>query len=283
MRVRDESKKRSAVLLCSVTLRHISIASLCSNFFLRHKIKIACKDKGMRIDSMILIIMLMMPSIAHCMSNQEIFLRGNKEYQAGSYKDALEWYEQIEHKGDAVWHNMGNCCYHLNRFVDARLYWERARKHASYQDYTALQTQLGILDAQLGEESQSQPSGCVMWIRSHTASYSLIMIQLITLLVWFALCIGALKGMHKLPLFILFVISLFGIWLSVDMQHQRSGNYAVTTEEITLYVGPNSSYDQQGVIKQAQTVTITDKREGWYKIVHKGLAGWVQAAKLVNV
>jgi uncharacterized protein YraI len=64
---------------------------------------------------------------------------------------------------------------------------------------------------------------------------------------------------------------------------RRSGSYAVSTEEIPLFVGPNNSYHQQGVIKQAHTVTITDEREGWYKIAYKGLAGWVQADKLIKV
>jgi tetratricopeptide (TPR) repeat protein len=235
------------------------------------------------INRLAMIFLLMSTSCAHAMSNQEIFLRGNKEYQSGAYQDALEWYEQIAHKGDAVWHNMGNCCYHLNRFVDARVYWERARKHASYDDYCTLQTQLAALDAQLEDEELVQPAAWILWIRSHTASYSLIMIQIITLIFWFVFCIAAIKRMHWLPLLILLAISVFGIWLSMDMQRQRSGNYAVTAEEIPLYVGPNSSYDQQGVIKQAHTVSITDKRDGWYKIAYKGLAGWVQADKLVSV
>ena len=229
------------------------------------------------------LILIMSFSLAHSMSNQEIFLRGNKEYQAGAYEDALQWYDQITHKGDAVWHNMGNCYYHLNRFVDARISWERARKHASYNDYCTLQTQLGVLDVQLGDEVQQEQAGWIAWIRSHSASYSLIMIQITTLIFWFIFCIAAAKRMHWFPLLILLAISTFGIWLSIDMQRQRSGNYAVTSQEIPLYVGPNSSYDQQGVIKQAHTVIITDKREGWYKIAYKGLAGWVQADKLVSV
>ena len=230
-----------------------------------------------------LLILLLNSSLMHGMSNQEIFLRGNKEYQAGAYEDALQWYEQIAHKGDAVWHNMGNCCYHLNKFVDARLYWERARKHASCDDYCALQTHLAILDAQLGDEAPQETAYWIIWIRSHTASYSLIMIQIITIIFWFLFCIAALKRMHWIPLLILLAISIFGIWLSIDMQRQRSGNYAVTAEEIPLYVGPNNSYEQQGVIQQARTIMITDRREGWYKIAYKGLAGWVQADKLVNV
>lgn len=222
-------------------------------------------------------------SIVHAMSNQEIFLRGNKEYQAGAYQDALEWYEQIGHKGNGVWHNMGNCCYHLNKFVEARVYWERARKYASCDDYCALQTHLAILDAQLGDEKPDETSTLIFWIRSHTASWSLIIIQIITLLLWLLFCTAAMRRWHWIALILLLAISIFGIWLSVDMQRQRSGIYAVTIEEMPIYVGPNSSYDKQGIIKQAHTVTITDKRQGWYKIAYKGLAGWAQADKLVSV
>jgi len=218
----------------------------------------------------------------HGMSNQEIFLRGNKAYQTGAYEDALQWYEQITTKGDAVWHNMGNCCYHLNRFVDARVYWERAQKRAAHTDYCTLQTQLAVLDAQLGDTEQT-PQTWIFWIRSHTASYSLLMIQLLTLAVWFFLCMAVIKRMHWITLLVLLALSVFGIWLSIDMQRQRSGNYAVTMVETPLYVGPNNSYHQQGVITQAQTVMITDAREGWYKIAYKGLAGWVQADTLINV
>lgn len=230
----------------------------------------------------IIFFLLMNAAFMHSMSNQEIFLRGNKAYQTGAYDDALQWYEQITKKGDAVWHNMGNCCYHLNRFVDARVYWQRAQQHAAYADYCTLQTQLAVLDAQLGDEVQA-PASWLFWIRSHTASYSLLMIQLITLALWFLVCIAIIKRMHWFMILILLSLSICGIWLSIDMQRQRTGNYAVTMQEVPFYVGPNNSYHQQGIIKQAHTVTITDKREGWYKIAYKGLAGWVQADKLINV
>jgi len=216
-------------------------------------------------------------------TNQEIFLRGNKAYQEGAYEDALQWYEQIAKKGDAIWHNMGNCCYHLNRFVDARVYWERAQQHAFYDDYCALQTQLAVLDVQLGDQEPQATPSWLYWIRSHTASYSLLMVQLLTLAIWFLFCIALKKRAHWGILIPLCVLSLFGIWLSIDMHNRRSGNYAVSIEEASLYVGPNSSYHQQGIIPQAHTVTITGSREGWYKIAYKGLAGWVQADKLVTV
>jgi tetratricopeptide (TPR) repeat protein len=216
-------------------------------------------------------------------SNQEFFLRGNKAYQAGKYEDALACYEQIPKKGDAVWHNMGNCCYHLNRFVDARLYWQRAQRSAGHDDYCALETQLGVLDVQTGDEEETHQNGWLFWLRSHAASYSLLMIQLVTLAIWFFLCVAIKKHMHWSILLLLSILSIFFIWLSIDTQMRRSGSYAVSTEEIPLFVGPNNSYHQQGVIKQAHTVTITDEREGWYKIAYKGLAGWVQADKLIKV
>jgi tetratricopeptide (TPR) repeat protein len=229
-----------------------------------------------------MILVLMSSSIAGA-SNQEIFLRGNKAYQEGDYNDALDWYEQIEEKGNAVWHNMGNCCYHLQRSVDACVYWQRAQQHAACDDYCALNTQIALLDVEVVPEKTSVLQAWILWLRSHTASYSLMILQLITLIFWFAVCIALRREMHWSIAVILLIISIFLIWMSIDLQLQRNRSYAVTNEEICVFVGPNSSYHQQGIIKQAQPVIITGEREGWYKIAYKGLAGWVQADKLVKV
>jgi hypothetical protein len=216
-------------------------------------------------------------------SNQEIFLRGNKAYQEGAYKDALDWYEQIEQKGDAVWHNMGNCCYHLQRPVDACVYWQRAQQHAACDDYCALNTQIALLDGDVAQEKPNGIQSCREWLRSHTASCSLLALQLITLLLWFLICIALRREIHWSINVCLLLVSMFMIWLSIDVQLQRNRSCAVTNEEIPVFIGPNSSYHQQGSIKQAQAVIITGEREGWYKIAYKGLAGWVQADKLVKV
>lgn len=220
---------------------------------------------------------------SYAASNQEIFLRGNKAYQEGAYQEALEYYNQIANKGNAVWHNMGNCCYKLQRPVDACVYWQRARKYAACDDYCALDTQLALLDVEVCEGKKSILDSLIFWLRAHTASYSLLLIQLLTLLIWFSLCLGLRRRMHWGINLLLCIMSCFLIWLSIDMQMQRCRNYAVTIEETPVFVGPNTAYHQQGVVTQAHTVNIMNEREGWYKIAYKGLAGWVQADKLVKV
>ena len=212
-------------------------------------------------------------------SNQELFLKGNKAYRAGAYQEALDHYEQIAQKGDAVWHNMGNCYAQLKRPVDACVCWQRAQQHAVYDDYCTLHTQIAAVD----QESDTMNQSWLFWVRAHTASYSLLIVQLITLLIWFSLFIAIKKRLHWFAIVTLMILSIFFIWLSIDKQGQWCRNYAVASEEIPVYVGPNMAYHQQGVVRPAHVVSITAEREGWYKIAYKELAGWVQADKLIKV
>lgn len=217
-------------------------------------------------------------------SNQEIFLRGNKAYKEGAYQEALECYEQIPQKGNAVWHNMGNCYYQLQRPVDACVHWQRAQRYAGYDDYCTLNTQMALLDAEdIVDTTVKNQEGWLFWLRARTASYSLLAIQLIAILFWFSLFIAMRVRAHWSAILLLLISSIFLVWVSIDMQTQRCRVYAVTIEEAPVYVGPNLAYHQQGVVKHARSVILTDEREGWYKIAYKGLAGWVQADKLVKV
>lgn len=230
--------------------------------------------------TMFIIIMIFGCSFLESVSNQELFLRGNKAYRDADYQDALHYYEQIPQKGDAVWHNMGNCYSCLEDPVNACVHWQRAKKHAAYDDYCTLETQIAAVDE---TTVNTVNNSWIFWVRAHTASYSLFLIQIITLLFWFALCIAIRKRIHWSMIFLLLIFSVFFIWLSVDMQRQWCRLYAVTTEPITVYVGPNLAYHEQGSVKSARVITILDEREGWYKIAYKQLAGWVQADKLIKV
>lgn len=228
-------------------------------------------------------ICIMLCMVSYGASNQEVFLRGNKAYAESAYTDALVCYEQIPHKGSAVWYNMGNCYYQLERPVDACVCWQRAQRHASYQDYCALTTNITGLEDDQEKAAQSAYAAWVFWIRAHTQSYSLLIIQLIAIAIWFALCIALYTRVHLIVSFSLLILSIVFVCLSIDMQKERYRAYAVTKEDALLYVGPNSSYHQQGIIKPARSVVIIDERDGWYKINYKELAGWVQADTLVKV
>ena len=160
------------------------------------------------------------------------------------------------------------------------MYWLRAQRHAAYDDYCVLATQIEAVDAQ---PDDTVDHSWLFWMRAHTASYSLLMVQMIALAVWLLFFVALRRRAHWAIIMLLMAGSLFFVWLSVDMQKQWCRYYAVTSEHVPVYVGPNIAYHQQGAVRSAHVVTIVDEREGWYKITHKELAGWVQADKLVKV
>lgn len=231
----------------------------------------------------IIAVCMILGGALYATSNQEYYLRGNKLYEEGAYQDALTNYERIEKKGNGLWHNMGNCCYYLERYDDARVYWHRAQRSASYDDYCALATNIALLDAPVANNVQTAYESWIFWVRARTASVSLLFMQLLTLCIWFLLFFALRRRWHAVLIIALIVMSIVCIWLSIDMQQQRCQRYAITKDATPMYVGPNDSYHEQGSVPHARSVRIIDERDGWYKIAHKKLAGWVQADKLTQV
>ncbi len=88
----------------------------------------------------------------------DLFLDGNRLYQAGQYQAALEKYSQIAKLGQessALYFNMGNCYYKLQDLGRAILFYERAlRLNPGDED---IQTNLGIAQLATPDKIEHQP------------------------------------------------------------------------------------------------------------------------------
>ena len=71
---------------------------------------------------------------ASLFSSEEAFLSACKLYKAGDFDKACSLYEGISDKGSAVWHDLGNCYWYKQRYLDAFLAYKKAYKGAHWED-----------------------------------------------------------------------------------------------------------------------------------------------------
>jgi len=213
-------------------------------------------------------------------NNEELFLRANKLYEAGEYDNALLSYESISQKGRAVFYNMGNCYFHKNDYPLAFVYWMRAEKDATAQEYAMIQYNKNYVLQKIGKNKDDTWLDKIKQLFESINLYmSIFSLQILIFLLWglflFLYHYGSLKRIR-----IFLVTSFLFIFTTMLFLHyeKNSISYGIITEQQAhLFSGPDKGLDIIGFVKYADHVIIKEVREGWYKIRYSDNSGWVEA------
>lgn len=217
---------------------------------------------------------------------QESFLKANAAYNAGKVQDALTLYKSIEPKGQAVWHNMGNCYFKLGNYADAIVQWRRAQKYASWREVAILEQYIiQAYRAQGASYDQSWQTRMHALIIRGGALCSLFMLQLIFLcLVWILfLCGPGWFKKSRYALFVLLSVStlLIGVVGIVNYRVQEYPYGLVTKNVISVYAGPGRDFALLAEAKMLDTMRVYQKRDGWLKVrLDRSGYGWIAEADL---
>lgn len=222
------------------------------------------------------IVLFIWSSFLYARDTEEIFLRANDCYEQNDNEQAFALYQSIEHKGPAVWFNMGNCAYKSENYVDALLYWRRAEKHAACNatftainnNYKLLEKELGITNTRMGWQRLFQ----------YLSVVPLLWMQLVFLFLWIVLLIVLRRLIRKKRYGILFLyllcmvllICFIGIKYAI-MKEQRG----IVMQKVALYVGPDKNYHVVGTIDKATEVSIDENDGQWIKVNGPHDKGWV--------
>lgn len=161
-----------------------------------------------------------MPALSlYGVSNQELFLEGNRQFHLGAYQQALESYEAITDKGAATWFNRGRCYQalgnqvldnkNLSNQVNAIVSWRRAQKSASPVRY--LEAERAIQDVRFVQNSVQNSvqnnthdnaqdslsySSIIAYtgllIRAYSTIAPILLLQILLICSWIALCLFGL-------------------------------------------------------------------------------------------
>lgn len=215
-------------------------------------------------------------------SDEEFFLRGNKQYAHKNYDDAFASYEMVSKKGSAVYYNMGNCCFQKGDYAQALVYWSRAEVGATVTEYGLIVRNKEYVTHLLDKESNiSAWQKIVALLQTLLPYVSLLLLQILFLLCWY-LCLFLLRRQHiKLKKTIVSCVSiamvLFGSLLHVHYAKQGKHEGVVVKKDAQLLVGPDKGFQALCPLAYARNVAVKEKRDGWYKIQYADMIGWVEA------
>ena len=213
--------------------------------------------------------------------NQELYLQANNEYLQRNFDKALILYDQIASKGPAVWHNMGNSSYQLGNYLDALIYYQRAKKGAMLSTLQELEKVIEQAQQQLQVIQQKS------WFKKVSESFSqlagllpLLPLQLLCLLVAFLLAWAVFRYI-KTRKYNVIIIVLISLIISLILLFIKNRAYTVQNgilvQEATIFVGPQKTFHSLGSITPGYFVSIKKIHNNWYKIKANNLSGWVPA------
>ncbi len=215
-------------------------------------------------------------------NDEELFLRGNKEYKHKDYDAAFRSYDMMSKKGRAVLYNMGNCAFHKNDYAQALVYWSRAEVGATPQEYTIIARNKELVATIIGkQDDQSLWYTIITFLHVALPYASLFFLQIFFLLCWYLCMFLTRTKQMKIKKIVLsslcFFMAISGAVLRVYYIRESVQSGIIVKKEAQLLVGPDKGLHALSPVVYASKVTVKEMREGWYKVRYADMIGWVEA------
>lgn len=209
-------------------------------------------------------------------SEEELFLRANKCYEQDC-EQALALYQSMQHKGQAVWYNMGNCFYRLGDYPQACFCWKKAERGATHREFCDIARNQSELAHTLGKSVTNNWWYPLYWfICSCVSGASLFALQMFFLLCWYLLFTIGRYSKKMLMVFMVSVLMMIGLGLGVKYK-EISDCVAIVVKPTSVFAGPDTNYHALAQLDAADQVVVQEEKDGWYKIKHPAGMGWIVA------
>jgi tetratricopeptide (TPR) repeat protein len=219
--------------------------------------------------------------VLHATTEQELFLQGNKAYEAQQYATAIQQYQSIKQKGFAVWYNLGCCAYQTDNFYEAVLCWERALKMAPFAQRALCKTMLQRAQQRLGIVSNHHvdTTPLLAALAEWRTRIPLLAWQFLFLCAWYGIWRYGYAYYKKrkwalVCALLLFVgISAQSLFYTYREQTQVKG--FVGPQSATVYAGPHTQFHTIHSLSAYAPCTVQAEKDEWCKIRSGNISGWV--------
>lgn len=237
-----------------------------------------------------LCILFLSPDLIFSQSIEQLMKQGNDYFQKEQYEQAVNSYSEILNKGyesAALYYNLGNAYFRLNKLGMAILNYERGLKLQPNDE--DLQYNLKIANSRTVDKIQELPKlFFVEWweiiITSLSmAALSLLLIAVFTLFLA-AIAVYLLSKNLRLQRFSFFsgsvllaVLLIVTIMFISRVDREESSNYAVLIEpSITAKIAPDNKSGDAFLIHEGIKFQLIDRVNDWSKIkLSDGKIGWL--------
>jgi tetratricopeptide (TPR) repeat protein len=224
------------------------------------------------------LIMVFCTTAMYAQQDEELFLQANIAYKHQAFKEALNRYDHMMHKGEAVWQNMGNCAYQLARYDQALLYWRRAQKFAYAANYYILENNIRTLYQQHDLEMPYS------FFERYVHALAVIL-RYIPCIIWqlvFILCLSILgilflimkrKKLIFICLLLMYFLISIGLIAYYYAANRRIG--IVRDEHAKLYTGKDTRFKEIKNLSHGQELVIMKESDDWLKVHDATTVGWI--------
>ena len=239
-------------------------------------------------------ILVLAVMVASAEDFQQRFDSANDLYEKGLYTEALELYRTVENSlfSWKLFYNMGNCQFKLNRFIEAKIYYLRARQLKPLQ--SSIGNNIQIVDKNFKDkipEKEIDFLGRVVLKVESLISLNFISYLLIVFIIMFnfSLFILVRRRRNKWALYGLFFFLLLSIFTSMvhiyRVQKRNSQNTAVIIRDnAQLRSGPGQDNTLLFKVNPGLEVRIIDRSNGWLQVsASSDIAGWIQEDRLTMI
>lgn len=198
---------------------------------------------------------------------QELFLQANDAYAHNAYEKALGLYEQIPHKGAAVWYNMGNCAYKTGDNIKALLYWKRSSLRGDRILCAQSNNNCALIEQKLSLAPQPiLPPSILMWQILFFCAFGVFLVSgryLIRSKKY--LILGAAS----------IIIAAIGCGTFSAYRYSRTTYALVIPSHAVIYAGPDIQYHELAKISAGGQVLVLDRKNSWAKVTWENKNGWI--------
>lgn len=225
--------------------------------------------------------------VAFAQNVKQDFQSANKYYLSKQYEEAEKMYLlvlQKDKKNINAYYNLGNTYFHLKKYPEALLYYEKAKK-LNPED-KAIQQNIFITSNKLLSKIEFSNEFIVTkWVKSTVTAKSSTSWAIRLLVVLWLAVIGILiyffttkRVFFRIGIFFLLITLVFS-WLTYNAHRmEQKKNFAIIMKENAYYKkAPVASMNAADAIPAGLKVEILDSDKNWYKIRQpNGKTGWIE-------
>jgi hypothetical protein len=215
-----------------------------------------------------IILLLCIFAMATCAaaSKQERFLQAQELYAKQDYAGTLVLLEGLEHKGAAVWHNLG-CCY-AKQGDKHKAVWAWRNAQARMKSRSAL-----AMEAIIADYTQHRPGIIDKFLLLSPFGVQLCWLLIFAFLLFMAAYFVITRRYWRVCIAAILLCSwfVFGVWYN----KQVNAVHGILLKDVVLRAGPDGKYPVLCKNSAGTFVRVTGCENGWQLVCDVACSGWV--------
>jgi tetratricopeptide (TPR) repeat protein len=230
--------------------------------------------------------------------NTALIEKGNKDYAAGLYHNAIEDYLKVVGNGyesPELYYNLGNAYFKANDLPSAILYYEKAKKLKPND--ADINFNLHIANSRIVDKIDPVPQlFYIRWWKSlyhffdvngwawfNVATFILLLALIITVIISRKALLRRVTAWLAVVVLVIFFFSL-GFSLQTYHSFKKASEAIVFNPSVTVKSSPSENSIDLFVVHEGTKVKITDTVGDWYEIrIANGSVGWMKAASVKKI